>query len=142
MIRELLEDFELNIREKKAVVNIVKLPMIEVNRGQVRQVFLNLISNALKFSKPDVPPVITISQKSAQEINMADEGFCYLSIKDNGIGFDDKYAKEVFTLFQRLHTKDKFEGTGIGLAISKKIIDKHCGQIFAFSNEGIGRNSL
>jgi signal transduction histidine kinase len=96
----------------------------------------------LKFSGIE-KPVITISskiigKKSFESDETALGNFCLVIIKDNGIGFDDQYVNSIFTLFERLHSKDKFEGTGIGLAIAKKIIDKHNGLITATSKEGEG----
>jgi signal transduction histidine kinase len=131
------------IADKKATIVYKDLPELEVNRGQIRQVFQNLISNSLKFSKDGVRPVIKIkatllSEKSftGHEDNKGD--FCLLTIEDNGIGFDEKYAANIFSLFQRLHPKDSFEGTGIGLSIAKKIIEKHQGLIQAKSTPGKG----
>ncbi|GAB3892643.1 hypothetical protein GCM10028803_05680 [Larkinella knui] len=139
LVTEVLKDFELRIQEKKARVMIAKLPTVEVNQGQIRQVFQNLISNALKFSKSSQPPVIEIksSQFSGQD-GHSDEQFCSITITDNGIGFDEQYVDKIFSLFQRLNTKDVYEGSGIGLAVTKRIIDKHNGQIKAHSREGIG----
>lgn len=137
VINEVLEDFEILIAEKGATFEIGKLPSIEANKGQIRQVFQNLIGNALKFSKPDKLPVVTI--KSVEENNQsAFHDICRISVSDNGIGFDEKYGDKIFSLFQRLNTKDKYEGSGIGLAITKKILDKHNGTITANSTENVG----
>lgn len=143
LTKELLKDFELLIEEKKATITIEDLPVIEVNPGQIRQVLQNIISNALKFSRRDTRPEICISGKRICEnsYNSApqfDGPYACIHIKDNGIGFDEKYLSNVFTLFKRLHTKDKYEGTGIGLAITKRIIEKHNGHIMAHSTEGRG----
>lgn len=143
IIDELKEDFELVIEEKGAQINAGPLPCIEVNKGQIRQVFQNIISNALKFAKPGVPPVIEITskriaEKSFDSPEQQDGPFCLVCIKDNGIGFNEKYVQNIFSLFERLHTKDKYEGTGIGLAIAKKIVEKHNGLITAISKEGCG----
>ncbi|GEO10765.1 sensor histidine kinase [Segetibacter aerophilus] len=143
LIKELLKDFEIVIEEKKATITVEELPMIEVNPGQIRQVFQNVISNALKFSRLGVNPVITISGARICD-NLYDSepdtkgAYACIHVKDNGIGFDEKYMSNVFTLFKRLHTKDEYEGTGIGLAITKRIIEKHNGSIIAKSTEGIG----
>lgn len=143
VVKELLKDFELLIQEKNATIGVDELPCINVNRGQIRQVFQNIVSNALKFSKPEQNPVISITAKRIRECSFdsemqTDGAFCSISIKDNGIGFDEQYVTNIFTLFERLHTKDKYEGTGIGLAIAKKIIDKHNGLITARSIKGQG----
>jgi signal transduction histidine kinase len=137
LVLEVLDDYEILIREKNAVIHIEDLPQIEINRGQIKQVFQNLISNSIKFSKPEVAPVITIKGIMLDE-NNASAGNCRIVISDNGIGFNEKYAEKIFSLFERLNPKDQFEGSGIGLAITKKIIDKHNGTISAISHEGQG----
>ncbi|MBE7170852.1 MAG: PAS domain-containing protein [Williamsia sp.] len=143
LIREISEDFELITQEKEARFSIGQLPLLEANPGQLRQVFQNLISNSLKFSRPGIPPLIQITASNIREKKFdSDElaygDFCLLRIKDNGIGFDEKYTENIFALFERLHSKDAYEGTGIGLAITKKIVEKHGGLITARSkvNEG------
>lgn len=141
ILKELVEDFELVIEEKQARINSKLLPTIDGNKGQIRQVFQNIISNALKFSKAN--PVIEIdskriAEKSFQSKQTNDGNYCLLSIRDNGIGFDQNYVHNIFSLFERLNTKDKYEGTGIGLAIAKKIVEKHKGLITAVSEEGKG----
>ena len=143
IVNELLEDFELIIQEKKARVAVGNLPCIDANKGQIRQVFQNIISNALKFAIADVAPVIEIksrrvSEKTFNSIEDADGPYWLISIRDNGIGFDEKYVQNIFSLFERLNSKDKYEGTGIGLAIAKKIIEKHNGIITAVSKPGEG----
>jgi PAS domain S-box-containing protein len=143
LVAGLLEDFELIIEEKKAEIHISDLPEVAVNKGQIRQVFQNIISNALKFSKQDLAPVINIRAKRVKEKKFdseEDENGPYysISIRDNGIGFDQKYKNNIFALFERLNAKDVYEGTGIGLAIAKKIMEKHNGLIGARSVEGEG----
>jgi len=139
VIDEVLEDFEILIDEKQARFEIGELPAIEANKGQIRQVFQNLIGNALKFSKPDQTPVIRIEEVAVSDNQQSNPlEICKISISDNGIGFDEKYGDKIFSLFQRLNTKDKYEGSGIGLAITKKILDKHNGTITASSKENIG----
>jgi PAS domain S-box-containing protein len=147
LVKELLEDFEFIIQEKDASVILEVLPSIYANRGQVRQVFQNIISNSLKFSKNHQPPHIHIKSTRHREKRfespVQDDGpFCIISIKDNGIGFDEKYLAQIFALFERLHTKDSYEGTGIGLAITKKIMDKHNGLVSAKSHAGQGAEFL
>lgn len=142
MIQELLLDLELTIREKNARITVSDFPPMEVNPGQMRQVFQNLISNALKFSKNDVPPVIDIFFEYAQEdLNPGRKlpvPYCHIHVKDNGIGFDEKFSKSIFNLFEKLHSKDDYDGSGIGLAITKKIIEKHRGYINVISQVGVG----
>jgi PAS domain S-box-containing protein len=140
LIAELKEDFELMIEEKGAQIIQDELPVLNVNRGQIRQVFYNIISNALKFSRQEKQPVITIrskriSYKSFDSPEQKDGPFCLICVEDNGIGFDEKYVANIFALFERLNSKDKYEGTGIGMAIAKKIIDKHNGLITASSGK-------
>ncbi|HZY79449.1 MAG TPA: ATP-binding protein, partial [Cyclobacteriaceae bacterium] len=111
--------------------------------GQIRQVFQNIVGNALKFSKPGVQPIITIMASRVDKLSMnaaphPNGDYCCISIKDNGIGFDQRFSENIFLLFHRLHSKDAYEGTGIGLAIAKKIVEKHHGLISASSKENLG----
>ena len=143
VVDEVMEDYEILIKEKKATILVEDLPAIEANRGQMKQVFQNLISNSIKFSKPETDPVITIASSLLQEFLFTSESSteaatCCITVSDNGIGFNDQYRDRIFSLFERLNTKDKYEGSGIGLAITKKIIDKHNGTIQATSQEGQG----
>jgi len=143
IIKEVREDFEMAIRDKNAEITVSEIPQMEVIKPHIQQVFQNLIGNALKFSRKDVPPVITIKAWLVNERSMTappDEHgrWCRIEVKDNGIGFDEQFRTRIFDLFQRLNSKDKFEGTGIGLAIVKKIVEKHNGLIAANSQEGKG----
>jgi two-component system CheB/CheR fusion protein len=143
MINELLEDLEISITEKNASVYVSKFPIIDTIPGQIRQVFQNIIGNALKFAKPNVPPQISITAVRVDRLSLhaaphPKGDYCCISIKDNGIGFDERFAETIFLLFHRLHSKDAYEGTGIGLAIAKKIIEKHHGLISATSKENQG----
>lgn len=141
ILKEILFDLELSIAEKKAVIHMHELPVIEAIPGLVRQLFQNLLSNALKFSRENVPPVITITSEitTNEETSSNDfNTFCTIRISDNGIGFDEQYTNKIFTIFQRLNSREKFDGTGIGLAIAKKIMDKHNGSITATSKENEG----
>jgi signal transduction histidine kinase len=143
VLNEVLIDLELLIREKEAIITSDSLPVMDVVPGQMRQVFQNLISNALKFSRSNVAPQIRVAcervEACAPDAQPNKNGsFCSIHIIDNGIGFDDQYSTKIFTIFQRLHSRDQYEGTGIGLAITKKIIEKHNGLIYARSREGAG----
>jgi PAS domain S-box-containing protein len=145
LTRELIEDYELQVEEKNAKIIVGNLPLVHGNKGQLRQVFQNIISNALKFAKAGVQPIITISgkriaTKSFDSTEDAEGDFALITFEDNGIGFDEIYLSKVFALFDRLNSKDKYEGTGIGMSIAKKIIDKHNGLITASSKEGAGAN--
>jgi signal transduction histidine kinase len=147
LIKEILSDLELMISEKDARITVEKIPQIEAAAGQMRQVFQNIISNALKFSKPDVAPEISIQAERVTDLNpdsatYENGRFCRIIINDNGIGFNEKYLSKIFTIFQRLHNADMYEGTGIGLAIAKKVIDKHGGIITAKSREGVGTSFI
>jgi len=143
ILAELISDLELLIAEKQATIHVCELPMMEVIPGQIRQLFQNLISNSIKFSKTDVPPVISISMNrvASKQIDARPDPngeFCQINISDNGIGFNEIYKDKIFTMFQRLHSKEAFEGTGIGLAIVKKIIEKHNGLLSVHSKENEG----
>jgi PAS domain S-box-containing protein len=128
---EAIQDFEMAIEEKQAVFNVEKLPVINADARMMEQLFENLISNSLKYCKQKESPDIRISYLKK------DDGI-ELMFEDNGIGFDEKYLPQMFTLFQRLHDRSAYEGTGLGLAICKKIVDIHSGKIRANSSEGTG----
>lgn len=145
ILKGVLTDFELIISQKKAGIKSDHLPSIEAIPVQMEQLFHNLLSNALKFTSPNVPPVINISVSKPvrEEIDLygnLDKSLSYIRLifADNGIGFDPAYANQIFTIFQRLHEKQDFPGTGIGLALCRKIVNNHRGEIFAFSIEGRG----
>ncbi|GAB4092157.1 hypothetical protein GCM10028786_10830 [Flaviaesturariibacter terrae] len=143
VVAEVLSDLELFIEEKGAQVEVDQLPELEAVPGQLRQVLQNIISNALKFTRPGVPPVIQVRSERIAALSFdspaqPDGDYFRLTISDNGIGFDDQYANKIFTIFQRLHSREKYEGTGIGLAITKKIVDRHNGIVTAHSQEGAG----
>ncbi len=131
LIKEIIDDYEVTIKQKDAKIVVEDLPEIFAAPSEMRQLFQNLISNALKFNKPNIPSIIRISSKLEENKNK-------ISIKDNGIGFDEKYTAKIFEVFQRLHSKDQYEGSGIGLSICKKIVEKHQGKITVESkpNEG------
>ncbi|WP_217605242.1 response regulator [Chitinophaga sp. GbtcB8] len=143
LVQETMADLEVAIKEKEAVLQISHLPVIEAIQDQMRQLFQNLVSNALKFSKKDTPPVIKIwseliDQRSLTAGISGKGAWCRIYISDNGIGFNEMYLDKIFHMFQRLHGKDEYHGTGIGLTIVKKIIQKHNGLISAESREGQG----
>ena len=144
-LKNILSDFELLILEKKAQIKFDELVTIDSIPLQMNQLFYNLIGNALKFSKKDVPPVITItsrmlSENEIQKYPALNPLIAYVEIifKDNGIGFEQQYAKQIFTIFQRLHSKEAFIGTGIGLALVKKIVENHHGEVFTESQKNKG----
>lgn len=142
VLRDVLEDFELLIDQKRAKVNFSELPVIHGNELQIFQLFSNLINNSLKFSERD--PIIDISAEVAspeayQEYQLdTSRQYVNIEFRDNGIGFDASFSARIFTLFQRLNNKKDYDGTGIGLALCKKIVDNHGGVITARSTEGQG----
>lgn len=135
LLQQILTDLEIAISEKKAEINISDLCTIDGIPLQLGQVFQNLISNSLKFTHPDRTPEIWIS---SQIINQRGKEKCRIVYRDNGIGFKNTYAEKIFEIFQRLHTKEKYEGTGVGLAIVKKLISLHNGTIIASGEENEG----
>ncbi|BAV06083.1 His Kinase A (phospho-acceptor) domain-containing protein [Filimonas lacunae] len=143
IINDILADMEMLITEKQAVIEVQNIPQLDVNPAQIRQVFQNILSNAIKFSRPHVPPLITVeaclvADKTADSPPCENGRYCRIEIADNGIGFNEKYLDKIFVIFQRLNSKEEYEGTGIGLAIVKKIVDTHKGIITASSTEGAG----
>jgi PAS domain S-box-containing protein len=138
-------DLELVIAEKGATITADALPTINAAPVQMHQLFYNLINNALKFSKPNVSPRIQIncneisgSTLMAHPELARSKKYHEISVQDNGIGFNPQAAEKIFTMFQRLHTKEAYAGTGIGLALCKKVVINHRGKIWAESNEGKG----
>jgi PAS domain S-box-containing protein len=145
IIEEIKEDFELAIKEKRVILNVSRLQQIAAVPLQIRQLFFNLIGNAIKFSRQDVTPTINISGRpvSASEISTHPHlnpswSWYEITVSDNGIGFEQCYAEKIFALFQRLHTREVYSGTGIGLALCEKVVSNHHGKIYATGviNEG------
>ncbi|QEK52382.1 hypothetical protein FYC62_12515 [Pedobacter aquae] len=143
-IQMTLENLEFAIEKKGATIDMMVNHTVKAIPGQIRQLFQNLFSNAIKFSKENVAPVIEVKSEiiSGSLLNMPgiypNKDYCVIKIKDNGIGFDPQYGDKIFALFQRLHTRNEYEGTGIGLAVCKKIVEKHDGFIQADSKPGEG----
>ena len=140
VVDDVLNELDVMVREKNAKIIVDKLPSLHVNPGLIRPLFYNLISNALKYSKKNISPVVNIqseSQQNSQDVQ-PEQKYCRIYIQDNGIGFDQKYSEEIFGMFKRLHLNTEYEGTGIGLALCKKIVEEHNGYISAKSkvNEG------
>lgn len=130
VITEVLKDLENSIQEKDAIIKYQELPVITGDKVLIGQLFHNLIANAIKFKGPNLPEITIQGQKI--------KGEYLFSVKDNGIGIQKEYCEKIFIIFQRLHTKDKFPGTGIGLAICKKIVERHEGKIWVESEMGKG----
>lgn len=138
--REVLSDLEVRIEKVGATITVGELPKIQADPMQMRQLFQNLIGNALKFQLPDVKPQVQIAARLVppDEYSSQTGPVCELTIQDNGIGFDEKYLEKIFAVFQRLHNRQEYEGTGIGLAVCRRIVDRHGGSITARSKPGAG----
>ncbi len=134
--REVLGDLEVRIEKSGATVEVGPLPTIEADAMQMRQLLLNLIGNALKFQPPGAKPCVKITSRLLTAVSGAE--LCELTIQDNGIGFDEKYVDRIFAVFQRLHGRTEYEGTGVGLAVCRRITDRHSGTIVARSQPGQG----
>lgn len=144
VIRKVLQDLELILEETGANVVIEELPVVEGEPAQLQQLFYNLVGNAVKFRRPGVPPVLqfassvlSVDEKAQLHFPLRDI-YYRIVLRDNGIGFEQEYADRIFQIFQRLHGKAEFAGSGIGLAICKKIVDHHKGLIFAEGYPGEG----
>lgn len=135
--QEVVIDLETLVLATSGTVEIDELPTIEADPLQMRQLLQNLIGNALKFHKPDSPPVVHVSAEVCVDPHTSAER-CLLTVRDNGIGFDEKYLERIFIVFQRLHGRGEYEGTGIGLAVVRKIVERHGGTITAHSTVGKG----
>jgi signal transduction histidine kinase len=131
---EAVEDLEVAIEEAHATVTIGALPEIDADFFQIKQLFQNLIANAIKFRRPGVPPVITVT---ADPQRIDDENIT-IRFKDNGIGFDEIFLDRIFLPFQRLHSKSEYSGTGIGLAICRRVAERHGGSLTAISKPDVG----
>ncbi len=136
---DVLSDLQIRIEEVGGQVVCKDLPTIEADATQMRQLLQNLICNALKFKRPGVTPLVTVSGREIEGDYIAGTpAMIELSIADNGIGFDNKYKEQIFTIFQRLHGRNEYEGTGIGLATCRKIAERHGGDIDATGVENEG----
>jgi signal transduction histidine kinase len=143
LVQEVLLDIQDTINAKKAQVIVGDLPKLDVIPGLFRPLLSNLIGNALKYSKKDIAPVINIYSEAIDKRdnalnNSTTTAFYRIFIKDNGIGFDQRYAEQIFDMFKRLHGNSEYEGTGIGLALCKRIMEKHNGFISALSQDNHG----
>jgi light-regulated signal transduction histidine kinase (bacteriophytochrome) len=134
-MQRVLEDLELDIEERSATIDVGNLPVVNGFRRQLQQLFQNLISNALKYSRKDVPPHIEIS---ASKVTENDKSYHVIVVKDNGIGFEPAYAEKIFQMFTRLHGRTEYSGTGVGLSIAKKVVENHHGFIKVESSPGKG----
>lgn len=142
VVRDVMGDLEARIEQTGATIDVGSLPTIEAEPLHMRQLMQNLIGNALKFQKPGVKPYVRLDaflfKEETAEIRAGAREMAQLTVSDNGIGFDEKYLDRIFQVFQRLHSRAEFEGTGMGLAITRKIVEHHKGQITAKSKPGEG----
>ncbi len=144
IVADVLSDLEIRIEETGAVVEVNPLPMIMADPAQMRQLMLNLIGNALKFHRPGATPRVQIGSRYTQDYDetadgrMASRQMAQIVVRDNGIGFEEKYRERIFNLYERLHSRREYEGTGMGLAICRKIALRHNGRIQAKSQPGQG----
>ncbi len=129
-VMDVISDLELIIQRWGADVEVFELPAVKVEKSQIRQLFQNLIANALKFHGEKQPHIKIYSRRTDHD--------CQIFVEDNGIGFDEKYLDRIFAPFQRLHGRSAYEGTGMGLAICRKIVERHGGSITAKSKPGAG----
>ena len=146
VIDMVLVDLELRIQETGATVEVDDLPVVPGDRLQLEQLFQNLLGNALKFRRADVPPLIQVRLQRVKAIELPASvrparlasSYYRIEVIDNGIGFDARYVDRIFQVFQRLHGKNQYAGTGIGLAICEKVAANHGGAITARSQPGQG----
>jgi signal transduction histidine kinase len=141
---EVIGDLEARVSELGARIDVVDLPVVAADRLQISQLLQNLVSNALKFHRADVPPVVRIrgtvvaAQQPLSNGDAPAPPSCVITVEDNGVGFEQKYAERIFSAFERLHSRSDYEGTGIGLSIARKIAWRHRGEITATSTPGQG----
>lgn len=141
--REVLSDLEVRINQTGGNVEVSEMPVIEAEPMQMRQLLQNLIGNGLKFHRPGIKPIIIVKGSVIETSGNSAQGkgsnkYCRITVGDNGIGFDEKYLDRIFTPFQRLHGRGEYEGTGIGLAVCRKIVERHGGALTAESKPGSG----
>ena len=140
LVKNVLTELEVEIEKSNARINYEELPVVSAVPGLMQQLFYNLFSNAIKFRKPSVDLVIDVKAEKMNPLDLSKftkygqgKNYYKITVQDNGIGFDDKYAEDIFRVFKRLHNYQDFEGTGVGLSICKKIVEKHNGFIKAES---------
>lgn len=144
--QQVVDDLGPRLEATHSTIELGKLPTLNGDSQQMYQMLQNLLSNAVKFHKPDLPPLVKVSSEvlpaEPDVEGLESQARCVIRVEDNGIGFDEKYTDRIFTVFQRLHGKDKYEGTGIGLAVVRKIVERHGGTIAASSSPGKGATFL
>ena len=132
VVSEVISDLGFRIIDSRGQVEVTDMPTLEGDMMQMRQLFQNLVGNGLKFHKDNEPPLIKVYSQPSEN------GYCEMIVEDNGIGFDEISFEKILKPFERLHGQSKYEGTGIGLAICKKIVDRHNGKITVESQPGKG----
>ncbi|MBI5042542.1 MAG: PAS domain S-box protein [Nitrospirae bacterium] len=141
VVQDVISDLEVRLEQTHGCIEADTLPVIDADPLQMRQLFQNLLSNALKFHKKNEPPLVKVYSsllKGMADKALSNNEFCQIIVEDNGIGFDEKYLDRIFGVFQRLHSRSEYEGTGIGLAVCRKIVERHGGTITAKSSVGQG----
>ena len=136
VLDEIVSDLEIAIKESNAQVSISNMPVIQADPSQMHQLFLNLLSNAVKFRRKDVAPIITVNYEHVHEFSddhNTELDWQVITVKDNGIGFSQEYTDKIFVPFQRLHGRSQYKGTGIGLSVCRRIVERHGGTITAKS---------
>jgi light-regulated signal transduction histidine kinase (bacteriophytochrome) len=146
VIDEVVSNLDVSIQETKARVVVESLPTVMGDASQLKMLFQNLLSNALKFHTPNSVPIVRVNSATIQTVDLPPSvkpmtsvpAYSCIRVSDNGIGFDEKYLDRIFEVFQRLHGRNEFVGTGIGLAICEKVVTNHGGAITAISQPGQG----
>jgi light-regulated signal transduction histidine kinase (bacteriophytochrome) len=143
-LAEVISDLEPRIADCDARLEVGRLPTVEADPIQMHQLFQNLVGNAIKFRREGEPPLVRVYVAPVEPgvEGAAGEAQVGIAVEDNGIGFDGKYAERIFGIFQRLHNRTAYEGTGIGLAVCRKIAVRHGGSIVAVSTPGVGSRFL
>ncbi|MGZ3725917.1 MAG: PAS domain-containing sensor histidine kinase [Pseudobdellovibrio sp.] len=141
IVTDVISDLEIRLEQSGGKIECAPLPTIEADATQMRQLFQNLVSNALKFTPPERKPLVQISAELLFSTQLNQQA-CKITVTDNGIGFEEKYLDRIFTIFQRLHGRHEYEGTGIGLAVCRKITDRHSGILTATSRPDEGSSFI
>ena len=137
IMQGVLSDLETRIEDTKATINVHDLPEIEADATQMRQLLQNLVGNALKFHRADVPPIIEVWGEDVTTNSKPDK-MCRVYVTDNGIGIEEQFAERIFGVFQRLHGRNEYEGSGVGLAVCRRICERHQGSIKVESKPNAG----
>ena len=150
LAQECVADLSRRIEETEGIVEIGELPSLQADPVQMRRLLQNLLDNGLKFHRPEAAPIVKISRQDKSDFPEFENMFClqpvgeycFLSVQDNGIGFEEKYKDRIFTPFERLHSQKMYSGTGIGLAVCRRIVERHNGSLMVRSTPGVGSTFL